>query len=200
MYARGTTNWAELCMPLCVSFPPKTIFWAMLWFSNTDFPCKPKLSLTYQKASQKFTVHTNDVTQSSYAFWGSPCTLLWCGFTLVLEGQWDTISDCKWWLWHLGQWRRTGGWFVLSVIPHRDYRGELLHTRLAALELSPSIFPFMLLLTGLKIVHLYTHPHMCALFNVPPLTCPPVNPSCMPLFSPTQVPWTGLPPPQHLTL
>lgn len=53
-------------------------------------------------------LHPNGVTQSLYAFCRSPCTLLWCGFTLALEGQWDTILDCKWWLRHLGQRRRMG--------------------------------------------------------------------------------------------
>lgn len=90
---------------------------------------------------------------------------------------------------------KENGWFVLSVIARRDYRGELLHMRLTVVEPSLSVFPFMLLLTGLKIARVCTHPRVCAPSDLPTcktLLCTPVQP--------LTGPWAGLLTAPHLTL
>lgn len=43
--------------------------------------------LSARKHPRNSIVHTSGATQSLYTFCRSPCTLLWCGFALVVEGQ-----------------------------------------------------------------------------------------------------------------
>lgn len=186
----GQTEQNYVC--LCVYHSHKTqLFWLGYGSPIQMSHASPSSAQCASKHPRNSTVHSNGVTQSLQAFCRSPCTLLWCGFALAVEGQWGTVLDCKWWLRHLGQWRRMGDlccrWLRIEITEG----GELLHMCLTVVEVSLSIFPFMLLLTGLKIVHLCTCPRVRVLFLVPPLTCPPVKPSCVPLLSPSQVPGQG---------
>lgn len=88
------------------AIPTRTTFSARLCFSTTNVSSSPKR--TNPKHHRNSSAYTNGITQITYAFCRSPCVWLWCGFALALEGHWDTILDCKCWLWHSGQWRTMG--------------------------------------------------------------------------------------------
>lgn len=136
-------------------------FSARLCFSITNVSSSPKSP--NPKHHRNSTGYTNSIT---YAFCRSPCIWLWCGFALALEGHWDTILDCKCWLWHLGQWRTMG-----DLCCHWLHR---LQSWIAACvwhslnQVSLSFFPLMFYWLGSK-QHICANTHVCLFWTSMPV-------------------------------
>ena len=96
---------------------------------------------------------------------------------------------------------KENGWFVLSVLARRDYRGELLHMRLTVVELSLFLHlsPHVFIDRAEDWTFVHTPMCMCLVHCIPsdlPACKTPLFTSLQPLAGP----WAGLPPSRHLTL